>query len=452
MIDIPGGALEILGRLNDAGYDAYVVGGCVRDSLRGIAPYDWDITTSATPDEMKEVFLGEKIIETGIKHGTLTIRSSAGEFFEVTTFRVDGEYKDGRHPENVEFVRDVEGDLARRDFTMKAIACDAEGNTEDPFGGEKDISNEVIRCVGDPDKRFGEDGLRILRALRFAAATGFAVEEKTRASIHRNAGLLSNISAERINSELTKLLLGDHAFDVLMEYKDIVTAIIPELAPSIGFEQNSVWHCYDVYEHIMRAVDAYKGDDACIKFALLLHDVGKPACYSVGPDGRGHFYGHVEESVRLAGPILDRLKFSNADKEKITELIRYHDIRVEPQDKSCRKALGKLGLELMEDLGHVKKADISAQSEYSRIREFDKVDEVLKIARKIASSGACLKLRDLAVGGDDLIEELGVAPGPVVGNILNELLKKVIEDQIPNERGALLECARDLYANGVPND
>ena len=445
-ISIPSGATEIISRLNDAGYEAYAVGGCVRDSIRGQIPHDWDITTSATPDEMREVFAGNKIIETGVKHGTLTIGSGEGEFFEVTTFRVDGEYKDGRHPETVEFVRDVEGDLARRDFTMNAIACDAQGRVTDPFGGAKDIEDGIIRCVGDPDKRFGEDGLRILRALRFAAVLGFDIDAATAGSIHRNVLLLDNISPERINVELTKLVCGRYALDVLLEYKDIVTAIIPELKPAIGFEQNSVWHRYDVYEHIMRAVDAYKGDDECIKIALLLHDVGKPLCYTEDDQGHGHFYGHVEEGVKLAGPILTRLKFSNDQKDKILDLIRYHDVIVEPTLKSCRRFLGKVGIGLFEDLAHIKRADITAQSEYSYNREYSKINEVLEMARQIAASDACLTIKDLAVNGDDLMNVLGIAPGRQVGEILGALLDKVIEDEIPNDKDRLIEYARTLTA------
>lgn len=444
---IPSGALEILRRLNDSGFESFVVGGCVRDRLRGITPHDWDITTSATPDEMKEVFGGERIIETGIRHGTLTIRGGDGQFYEVTTFRVDGEYKDGRHPESVGFVRDVEEDLARRDFTINAIACDAEGRIKDPFAGQEDIKAGVIRCVGDPDKRFEEDGLRILRALRFAAVTGFEIEDCTSGAIRRNVDLLDNISSERINTEFTKMLLGEHVLDVLLGYKEVVTKIIPELVPAIGFEQNSIWHEYTVYEHIMRAVAAYKGDDECIKVALILHDVGKPACYSEDPDGRGHFYGHDLESVKIAGPVLDRLKFSNVQKDRILKLIRYHDIRVEPTEKACRKALGKLGIDFMEELAHVKRADITAQSEYSRSREYQKIDEVLKIARDIASSGACLNLKDLKVDGKDLMEELNVPSGPLVGKILGALLEKVIDEDLPNERDALLE-----YASGMIED
>lgn len=441
-IAMPQGAKKILKELADSGYKAYVVGGCVRDCLRGEVPHDWDITTSATPDEMHEVFENIKTVDTGLKHGTITVIPNEGELYEVTTFRVDGEYKDNRHPETVEFVRDVEGDLARRDFTVNAIAMDMDGNIVDPFGGEEDIKARVIRCVGDPDKRFSEDGLRILRALRFASALGFKIEDETAESIRRNCHLLENISYERVNVELTKLLLGKYSLDILLGYKEVITTVIPELKPSIGFKQNSIWHCYDVYDHIVHSVAAYEGSDECIKTALLLHDIGKPFCYTEDEEGHGHFYGHGKISVDMAEKILDRLKYSNVRKDKILDLVRYHDTRIEPSVKACRKALGRFGPELFFDLAEVRRADKLAQSDYSREKEFGEMDEIVRIAKEIVESDACLDLKRLAVDGDDLMRELDIKPGKRLGQILNALLDKVVADELPNEKEALLEYAR----------
>ena len=444
MIRIPDGALRILGILNEAGYAAFAVGGCVRDSLMGKTPYDWDITTSATPSEMKEALSGFKTYDTGIKHGTLTVADASGEMYEVTTFRIDGEYKDNRHPETVEFVRDLEGDLARRDFTMNAIACDKDGKITDPFGGAEDIRKGIIRAVGDPDKRFNEDALRIIRALRFASSLGFKIDGSTDRSIRENCGLLDNIAAERVRTEFLRLLKGRYALDVLTSYKEVICVIIPELKPCIGFEQNSVWHCFDVYDHIMHAVASYEGDDDAVRMALLLHDIGKPLCYTVDDEGHGHFYGHAKESVRLASAVVDRMKFSNADKDMILALVRYHDLQLESSPKACRRLLGEFGPDLLFSIAKIRKADIMAQSEYARSRELALVDEAFRTAREIAATDACLDLRSLAVTGDDLIRELGLAPGRKIGEILNLLLDNVIDEDLPNEKDALLEYARTL--------
>ncbi len=443
-IRIPDGALRILRILNGAGYGAYAVGGCVRDSLMGKTPYDWDITTSATPSEMKEALSGFKTYDTGIKHGTLTVADGEGGMYEVTTFRIDGEYKDNRHPETVEFVRDLEGDLARRDFTMNAIACDKDGKITDPFGGAEDIRKGIIRAVGDPDKRFNEDALRIIRALRFASSLGFKIDGSTDRSIRENCGLLDNIAAERVRTEFLRLLKGGYALDVLTSYKEVICVIIPELKPCIGFEQNSVWHCFDVYDHIMHAVASYEGDDDAVRMALLLHDIGKPLCYTVDDEGHGHFYGHAKESVRLASAVVDRMKFSNADKDMILALVRYHDLQLESSPKACRRLLGEFGPDLLFSIAKIRKADIMAQSEYARSRELALVDEAFRTAREIAATDACLDLRSLAVTGDDLIRELGLAPGRKIGEILNLLLDKVIDEDLPNEKDALLEYARTL--------
>lgn len=309
-INIPSGAASILDNLHAAKQEAYVVGGCVRDSLLGREPNDWDICTSASPEAVKKLFSDHDVIDTGIKHGTVTVLED-GAAYEVTTFRKDGNYSDGRHPDSVEFVSNVLEDLARRDFTINAMAYSVEDGLVDPYGGLRDLERKVISsCVGSPDERFTEDGLRLLRAIRFAANYGFIIADQTADSIHRNVALLKNVSVERITSELCKTLLGDGVLQVLLDYKDVFCAIVPELEPCVGFEQNNKFHQYTVYDHIAHAVAGYTGKDTTIKIALLLHDIGKPLCYTEDENG-GHFYGHAPICAEIAEGVLRRMRFDN---------------------------------------------------------------------------------------------------------------------------------------------
>jgi tRNA nucleotidyltransferase (CCA-adding enzyme) len=437
-IDIPACAKRLIRLLEDAGYEAFVVGGCVRDSLLGKEPHDWDICTSARPEEVCAILERNHIrtIETGLQHGTVT--ACYGMYnYEITTYRVDGEYSDNRRPDSVQFVVDVVEDLSRRDFTINAMAYSEADGLIDPWGGYGDLDKCLIHCVRNPDDRFREDALRIMRALRFASTYGFKIEEKTAKAIHRNKYLLKNISAERIRSELCKLLCGEGVLDILLEYKDVMAVIIPELEPCIGFDQNNPYHIYDVYDHIAHAVANYRGPDISIKMALLLHDIGKPECYTENEKG-GHFHGHSVPSMRIAKDVVDRLKFDNKSKDEIVDLVMYHDSDIYAAERPVRRWLNKIGFEMLDKLICVKLADIGAHSE---INQFDRIQRYYKIhgiAAKIMTEHQCFQIKDLAINGHDVMS-LGVETGPKVGEVLNYILEKVIEEGIENDRCSLLE-------------
>lgn len=441
-LNLPSNVNYLLDILEEGGYEANIVGGCVRDSFLYKHPNDWDICTSAKPQEvinLLECYDDIEVILTGLKHGTITAHIN-GENYEITTYRIDGEYSDNRRPDSVIFVGDIVSDLSRRDFTINAMAYNWHDGIIDPFGGYGDLDNKVIRCVGNPDDRFQEDALRILRALRFAATYRFAIESETAAAIHRNKGLLKNISAERIRSELCKMLVGKGILDILLEYKDVMTVIIPELGPCIGFEQNNPYHVYDVYDHIAHAVSNYIAPDISIKMALLLHDIGKPECYSEDENG-GHFYGHSVPSMRIAKDVMDRLKFDNKTKQEVVDLVLYHDADIYPGRRSVKRWLNKIGYDLLDKLINIKGADNGAQSEMAQITLPWRFLEVRKIAGDIMDEQQCFQIKDLAINGYDILS-LGVKPGPKVGEILNHLLDKVIEEEIENDRDILIEEAK----------
>lgn len=443
-IDIPGGAKRIIHYLQSAGYCAYVVGGCVRDSVLGITPHDWDICTSVIPDRMREILRsnGIKTIDTGLQHGTITACMDDGNY-EITTFRVDGKYSDNRRPDRVRFVGDLIEDLARRDFTINAMAYGDALGLIDPWNGSYDIHAKLIRCVGNPDDRFKEDALRILRAMRFASTYGFKIEEKTAEAIHRNKDLLKNISAERIQSELTKMLCGKGVLDILLEYKDVIAVIIPELEPCIGFEQNNPYHIYDIYDHIAHAVANYMGPDISIKMALLLHDVGKPECYSEDENG-GHFYGHSVPSMRIAKDVMERLRFDNKTKQEVVDLVLYHDADIYPGTRSVKRWLNKIGYEMLDKLINIKGADNGAHSEMAQIAKPQRFWEIRRIASDVMNEQQCFQIKDLAVNGHDVMA-LGIESGPKVGKILNYLLNKILDEEIKNEHEVLMnEVARYL--------
>lgn len=429
---------------------AYLVGGCVRDALLGKTPHDWDICTSAKPDEVLSLMAEHdvKTIETGLQHGTITAHLN-GENYEITTFRIDGKYSDNRRPDSVTFVDDIGKDLSRRDFTINAMAYNEQygcGNLVDPWGGYTDLCNGIIRCVGDPDERFHEDGLRILRALRFASTYGFIIEEKTAEAIHRNKELLNNISAERIQSELCKMLCGEGILDILLEYKDVMAVIIPELAPCIGFKQNNPYHVYDVYDHIAHAVANYRGNVVSVKMALLLHDIGKPKCYTEDNNG-GHFYGHGIPSSDIAERVMLRLKFDNKTRDEVVALVLYHDSDIHPGVRTVRRWLNKIGYDMLDKLIGVKLADIGAHSEVNQFSRVNQCNEVRAVAMTIMDEQQCFQVKDLAINGRDILA-LGVEPGPKVGEILDHLLNKVIEEELENDRDALIEEAK-RYLKGV---
>lgn len=433
-IMIPAGATEIINQLNAIGHEAYLVGGCVRDYLMRRTPNDWDICTSATPNEVLQCFKDDNVIETGLKHGTVTVMKSDGGY-EVTTFRVDGEYKDGRHPEEVRFVTQLVDDLARRDFTINAIAMDGHGVLYDPFGGELDIRNQVIRCVGDAAERFKEDGLRVLRALRFSSVLDFTIHPDTREAIHSCKHMLTNISAERITSELCKLLTGFRVGDVLREYSDVIGVFIPEILPCVGFNQNNPYHIYDVWNHI---VDTVEHAPFCVRLALLFHDIGKPSCYSEDERG-GHFYGHPMVSAKMADEIMRRLKFDNETRESTVELVLYHDAELVAKPGSVKRWLNRIGEEQFLRLLDIKKADMESHTPGTQIARLWTLASVSRVTEQIVLEDQCFTMKDLALNGNDVMQMKDLEPGPEVGRILKEMLSLVIDEKLPNTREALTE-------------
>lgn len=435
-ITIPAGAAEIIAVLKESGFNAYVVGGCVRDSILGKEPKDWDICTSAKPDDVIRCFSNRQIVETGLHHGTVTVMID-DEQYEVTTFRVDGEYSDNRHPDSVQYVSDVRVDLARRDFKMNSMAYNDDEGLIDPFGGANDIENRKISCVGNPDDRFEEDALRIMRALRFASVYGFAIDEETGRSIHQKRHLLHNIAAERITGELSKLICGDGVLNVLLTFSDVMSTIIPELEPCIGFNQNNKYHCYTVYDHIAVAVSNSANDDLVVRMALLLHDIGKPCCYTEDENG-GHFHGHGVFSHDLAEKSLSRLRFDNKTRDAILELVLYHDATIEPTAKTVRRWLNKIGVSQFSRLLRIRIADIKAHSpETQASRVMRCTDLGILMAKEL---NHCFSLKDLEVNGRDIMA-LGVPEGKQVGAVLDGLLNAVINGDIPNNKSLLIEKA-----------
>lgn len=433
--DIPAGAQHVLRVLNAAGYEAYLVGGCVRDLLRGVEPHDWDICTSALPEQVQASFDGQRIVETGLKHGTVTI-VVFGEPYEVTTYRTDGMYSDGRRPDNVQFVSSLTEDLARRDFTINALAMSIDGAVQDPFCGAGDIQTKTIRCVGNSDHRFNEDGLRIMRALRFGSVFGYSIEEETAQSIHRNKHMLSNVAVERINAELCKLLTGNGAGAVLREYVDVLCEFWPELRGMVGMKQHNPWHCFDVWNHTVMAVESAPCDIS-LRLTMLLHDIGKPQCFSLDESGVGHFYGHPAVSAKLADEMLRRLKFDNDTRSHVVELVENHDAELMPRGKIVRRWLNKLGEERLAQLLEVKRADNMAQRLEAVQDRLAQLDKVKRKINEVIATNQCFSLRDLAVDGRDIIAA-GIKPGPEIGLVLNSLMDRVIDGEIPNEREVLL--------------
>lgn len=409
---------------------AYLVGGCVRDLLRGLAPNDYDITTDALPEEVMAAF---HAIPTGLQHGTVTVLWE-GIPYEVTTFRTEGAYADHRRPDTVQFTRSLAEDLSRRDFTVNAMALDGALRLHDPFGGRDDLQKSILRAVGDPEKRFSEDALRILRALRFAATTGFAIEEQTATALRVGKEDLHFIAAERILVELTKLLCGDNVAEVLLSYPDVLGAVIPEIMPCVGFDQKNHHHCYDVWEHIVRSVENVPPAPA-LRWAMLLHDMGKPAVFSLDDEGVGHFYGHGKISTEIATDVAHRLKFPNELKHTVVTLVDYHD-RVFPlTEKGLRRCLHRISEENTRLLLAVKRADNLAQHPDYRSRQ-QELDTAEAILEQVLAQEQCFSLRQLAADGRDMMA-LGFR-GPAIGHVLNELLEQVIEGKLPNDREQLL--------------
>ena len=426
-----------LSRLQAAGYEACLVGGCVRDRVMGRSPHDYDIATSALPEETERVFAGERVIETGLRHGTVSVLLG-GMPLEITTYRVDGAYSDGRRPDAVTFTPSLREDLARRDFTVNAMAWSPAAGLIDPFGGQADVAAKVIRCVGEPALRFREDALRILRALRFSSQLGFLIAPETDAALRADAGLLKKISAERITAELRLLLCGADVRRVVLDYAEVLGTVIPELLPMRGFDQKNKHHVYDVLEHCAAACEAVPPEPT-LRAAALLHDVGKPACFFTDEDGVGHFYGHAERGAELVEPLLRRLRWDTESIARITELVRRHDILIEPTEKAVLRALRRFGPEFFFQLLEIKRADALAHAPGQKLAErMERYAALKALGKALLDKQACFSLRDLAVKGTDLLEA-GFSPGPALGAALDALLAAVIDGAVPNERAALLE-------------
>ena len=439
MIPIPSHAQTVLTVLEQNGYEAYLVGGCVRDSLLGDTPSDYDITTNATPQQVLAAFSAYHTVETGLQHGTVTVVIDSVPM-EVTTFRIDGDYHDNRRPDCVTFTGNLRDDLARRDFTVNAMAYRPSTGLVDCFGGQQDLRARLIRCVGVPDIRFGEDALRILRALRFAAVLGFTIEPETAKSIHKNKLLLKHIAAERIQTEFFKLLCGINPAPLLDEYRDVLAVFLPEITAMFGFAQHTKYHDSDVWHHSLRALASIEAHSLPLRLAAFLHDIGKPARFTMDEDGVGHFYGHAKQSVELARNLLNRLKCDNATKHAVLTLIEYHDAELAPTKKSVKRWLGRLGPELFFDLLHLQAADSMAHAAPYVEPRLEALGQIRTLAQEVLDEGACFSLRDLAVDGHDMMA-LGLS-GRQIGAALNDLLALVIDGVAENEKTVLLNAAR----------
>ncbi len=434
MIRIPEQVSTILAKLQESGYEAYIVGGCVRDALLGREPNDWDITTSALPMDVKRIFV--KTVDTGLQHGTVTVLAG-GKGYEVTTYRVDGVYEDGRHPKAVTFTPSLREDLQRRDFTINAMAYREPGVLVDLFGGQKDLADGVIRAVGDPVQRFSEDALRILRAIRFSAQLGYRIEDETLRAASELAVNLRKISAERIRVELEKTITSDHPALLRTAYEAGITAMfLPEFDQCMETRQNNPHHCYTVGEHILKSMELIR-NDRILRLTMLLHDVGKPACLTTDEQGIDHFYGHQEVSASMAQAILKRLKYDNDTISKVVKLVRYHDMQIRLTAPAVRKAVVKIGEDLFPLFLEVKQADLLAQSTYQREDKQEILDEVKRLYAEIIGHGDCLNLKHLAVNGSDLVR-MGVKPGREVGDILARMLNDVLDVPSHNDKDYLL--------------
>lgn len=426
----------IIRQLKSAGYDAYAVGGCVRDSVLGRIPHDWDITTSARPQQVKAVF--GHTIDTGIQHGTVTVMLDH-EGFEVTTYRIDGEYEDARHPKSVEYTLDLRDDLKRRDFTINAMAYNEDVGIVDAFDGRGDLKRGVIRCVGDPEERFTEDALRMLRAVRFAAQLGFSIEENTKRAIRKLAPNLARISAERIQAELVKLLISPHPEMMRTVCETgIADVILPEFSAMMVCEQKNPHHRGTVGEHTIWSLQAVPATKV-LRLAMLFHDVAKPACRTEDADGLHHFYGHPVMGAEMTRRILRRLKFDNDTIRCVAALVKGHDDRPYPlTERAVRRAILRNGQEAYPDLFEVKRADILAQSDYRQQEKLQYVEEYRRIYGQILAGHQCLTMKDLAVTGKDLIEA-GMKPGKELGAVLKQMLEAVVDDPRLNTKEILLE-------------
>ena len=461
-ISLPAPVKNLITILQESGHEAFAVGGCIRDSLLGREPNDWDLCTSATPDEMKAALSGAaiadagsqndcgssgnaaaktqrkiRLIETGLQHGTLTALLD-GQAFEITTYRIDGDYSDGRHPDQVTFTSRITDDLARRDFTINAMAYNDDAGLIDPFGGRADLAAGLLRCVGDPVKRFTEDSLRILRCIRFASQLDYVIENSTTSAMYQCLPLLKRVASERIRVEFEKLLCGPAAFRILAKHRDIIADFIPEIRPMFDLDQQNDYHVYDVWMHTLHVV-SHIPSDPVLRLAAFFHDIGKPAAMTVTEDGWGHFYKHEHISVDITNAVLRRLKYDNDTRKAIVHVIDSHGIIFQQTLRHARRCLARLGEEKLQMLIQLELADVKSQNPVYTDERVANISSFSDIVDEVLAAEQCFSLKHLAVGGRDLIE-MGVPQGPEVGRILKLLLEQVIEGKLPNERDALLEA------------
>ena len=435
---LPAYIQECIDALESASYPTYAVGGCVRDACLGLTPQDYDLCTAAKPDQTEAVFAHKKLVLAGKKHGTVGVITDRG-VVEITTFRTEGTYNDNRHPDWVEFVTDITQDLARRDFTVNAMAYSPTRGFADPFGGRRDLENKILRAVGDPAKRFQEDSLRILRGLRFAVRYGLTVETATEAAMHAQAHLMDNLARERLFEELCKLLPLVTAGD-LLRFGPILAAVIPELSPLIGFDQRSPHHAYDLFTHVAH-VTAAVPRDLPLRWAALLHDIGKIPTFTTDETGRGHFYGHAPEGAKMADQVLRRLKAPNHLREEAVLLIEKHMTKIPPEKKVLRRLLGKLGRPAMDRLLSLQEADMGSKGTGTQ-QEMAQFAQLRTLLKEIEAEDSCLSLKDLALNGHDLMA-LGIQ-GKAIGQTLNHLLDQVLDEKLPNEKQALLAAVQEI--------
>lgn len=440
-IKMPEDVLTIIKNLMNNGYDAYAVGGCVRDSVLGTEPDDWDITTSAKPLQIKKIF--KRTVDTGIKHGTVTVLLGKNRY-EVTTYRIDGEYEDSRHPKDVVFTTDLTEDLRRRDFTINAMAYNPYKGLIDVFGGMEDLQNKIIRCVGSPFERFSEDALRILRAVRFSAQLGFTIEEETKKAIVKLADSLQMISVERIQTELVKLLVSQNPYQFKAAYElGLTKVIMPEFDAMMQTPQNNPHHKYSVGEHALHTlehIEAYKVE----RLAMLLHDIGKPEVRSTDADGVDHFYHHSEKGAFIAGTILKRLKFDNYTIDRVTKIVRWHDYKIMLSERGIRRGINTVGEEIFPYLFAVKHADMEAQSDVSKEEKVYHLQRAEILYKEVIRKSQCVSLKTLQVSGKDLIQ-MGINPGKNIGFILNDLLNMVLDNTELNDKEILLEIVKNKW-------
>lgn len=436
-VEVPAPVNYIIQELEKCGHEAYMVGGCVRDSVLGRKPHDYDICTSATPDEILKAFPDEEIIPTGLQHGTVTILINK-EPFEVTTYRIDGDYSDNRRPDNVTFTKNLVEDLRRRDFTINAMAYNPKTGLIDPFNGMEDIKYKKIRCVGSAEDRFNEDALRILRAIRFEAQLGFAGLPETMFEIERQYDRLKNISIERINSEFCKIVASEQFCVELVLYPNVFSLFIPELKDLIGFQQNNPYHAYDVFNHTVHAIEKCESDDLVVRLAVFFHDFGKPHSYQDGEDGIRHFKGHGKVSAEITDSIMKRLRFDNETRNNVVELVYYHDATFEVENKYVKRWLNKIGEKQFRRLLEIRKADIKGQKPDYEESRIEKVNNIENILEEILSEKSCFSLKDLAVNGNDVKEVMKLKEGKDIGYWLNEILKRVIDGELENNKDDLV--------------